>query len=504
MPLTRDEYMAVGGYLTVDPFFEHMTLRSRQLGFKGLASVIIDLADDNILKHVDLSDNISRQEANIPDKMTKFIATLAKALKKNTTITALDLCSNHLCDFTAHPCNNHIIDYLIAITDALIPSPITHLDISDNLIVGPNGRMYTGLRHLVKHFLHPQGIVLKARKSNLHAYCFQIISEALGTGSVLEELDLSDNLGGIDPLGKPASDGISRLCVQLMNTLTIRVIRLARNHILDDDIAAIANAVSYIPSCQILDLRGNHCSYFGARALKYMIMCHGTLAEEKTGLLELHLSDNPLCREGTLELCEALPATFTLTHLSLACCEIDRETMYTLAGAMAGNSTIINLDVSGNRVTPFVEALAQSEADAMRNIIALKSKPLAMDATKLNKTLYSATAKKLRFLTSDVLAQLHHNPSFNIVPSEMRDRLHVLEPPGRKKMISTVKTESEALHPRLVHSKTVHDRMAASRKIYNVTLRWMREWQKERAFEKAMEALRLKQKVRDEDLSAET
>lgn len=497
--VSQEEYiLKCGGYLSVNPSYEYLTLRGRGLGFKGLSRLFVDLGDDNILKHVDISDNIARKEANNPAKMEGFLRNLAKAMKQNTTLTALDLCGNNLFCFTPHPCTEHIIDYLTAFTKALIPSNVTRLDISDNYMVGVNGRLYSGFRYLMTKFIHPQGIVLKARKSFLHSYCCQIISEGIGTGSLLEELDICDNRIGRDPMGHPASDGIATLCTQLMNTQNMRVLRVARNDIQDDDVATISAAVAVMPSMQILDLSGNHCGFFGARALKFMLMSHGTLdTSQKQGLTELHLSDNPLCSEGTLEICEALRSTYTLSWLALAACQINRETMTALQQALALNSSVVRLDNGGNLVNAYIESTPQAEVEAMRVIHTLQKAPLKVDAARLNSAVYSAVAKKLRFMTAAQLTALHDNPSFNIPATEMKDSLHVLQPPARTLLVGKIKDSSAGIAPRLEQSRALNRRMQASRVIFHVTLRWMREWQKEREFERAMEALRKAKELKD-------
>jgi len=500
MPLTKEEYKLIGGYPSVDPHFQFLQLRDLKLGTKGLLKVFLDLEEDNILKHVDFSGNISRQEASIPGRLTLFISKLAQVLRHNKCLTAIDVCDNNLFYFTPHPCNEHVVDYLKAFTDAIIPSEITHLDISNNYMVGPRrGTIYTGLRYLMRNFVHPQGLVLKARHSMLHSYCCQLIAEGIGTGSQLEELDICDNCIGLDPNNAPASDGVVCLCANLMNTLSMRVLRLARNHIMDDDVATIANAAAFLPSLQILDLSGNHCSYFGARALKYLIMAHGSLDNktQKQGLEELYLSQNPLGSLGIDEISQAVGETFTLQRLGLAECEVDRVSMGVLSAALQNNSTITVLDVSNNRVTPYVESVAQMESEAVKVLNNLRINPLAIDANKLNKVLYLATARKLRFLPPETLFKLHSNPSFNIPSTPMKDSLHVLMPPLRTKQVKDITSESAALPARLVLSREVSRRMAASRKIFHAVMPWMREIQAEKAFEKQMEALRKAKEQKD-------
>ena len=165
--------------------------------------------------------------------------------------------------------------------------------------------------------------------------------------------------------------------------------------------------------------------------------------------------------------------------------------------ALSLNSSIVRLDNDGNRVTPYIEALPQAEVEAMRHISSLRTAPLSADANRFNAKVYSAVARKLRFMTPEQLRALHANPSFNIPATEMKDSLHVLEPPGRVRLIGKIKDSSGSMEDRLVASRALNRRMAASRVIFNVTLRWMREWQQERAFEKAMEALRRAKEKQD-------
>lgn len=49
-----------------------------------------------------------------------------------------------------------------------------------------------------------------------------------------------------------------------------------------------------------------------------------------------------------------------------------------------------------------------------------------------------ALGRKLHFLSKEDLKQLHHNPSFTIPESELREALHFLQPPPRQVLLQNV------------------------------------------------------------------
>lgn len=57
----------------------------------------------------------------------------------------------------------------------------------------------------------------------------------------------------------------------------MRAIKLARNHLHDDDIILLCNAVGSLHTVKLLDISGNICIGNGAQAVKHLILSHSTL-----------------------------------------------------------------------------------------------------------------------------------------------------------------------------------------------------------------------------------
>ena len=71
--------------------------------------LLSDVRTDDVVKQIDISYNISIDEANVPSKLSKFITQMGLALEFNTCLTALDIAGNHLGDYTPHPSNGDLI-----------------------------------------------------------------------------------------------------------------------------------------------------------------------------------------------------------------------------------------------------------------------------------------------------------------------------------------------------------------------------------------------------------
>ena len=56
--------------------FEYLDLSNRKLGLKGIITVLEDATDDTIIKHINLSRNISPDEVLKPNNMTLFFKDL--------------------------------------------------------------------------------------------------------------------------------------------------------------------------------------------------------------------------------------------------------------------------------------------------------------------------------------------------------------------------------------------------------------------------------------------
>jgi len=450
----RDNYK-ISPYENVDSNFEFLNLSGKQLYVTGLLSVLSDLTDDKILKHLNISDNVSFEEGQKPSKMRALQAALRDALSQNTCLTALDLAGNHMFDCTMHPVNEHLSDYTHDLTDTLCMSRITHLDVSNNCIVGPTSRIHSGLAYLVRRYVLPKAVAFKCRDNMLNSQCLFTIAEGLGVYSSITELDLSNNYGGLDAQGMPNNEGTVVLARALSQTLQLRILRLARNSFRDDDIAAIAEAVGCIPTCQILDLSGNMCGVLGMRGLKIALDHHSTLSLEnpRRGLMELNLSKNPIGGAGLDALLPCLGGNYSLKSLHLNDCNIDPDAMKRLQLTLVNNSAITHLDVSENPAPRLLEMLTMAEVEALHIVYSLRKNAMAVDTAKLTLVQYQAVARKLRFLTQGNLALLHDNPSFCVVGSEMRERLHMLCPEERHRRFERIKVKDVAIHKRLEYSR---------------------------------------------------
>jgi hypothetical protein len=213
---------------------------------------------------------------NKPTNMKKLFDGMLKSLSNNRCLTALDLAGNHLFQNSPHPVNDHTTYYLMEFTDVLNKLHLTHIDISDNGIVG-SGRKNKGLAYLIHNFVIKRGVAFSARTNNMHSPSFSIVASALGTGSKLIFLDLSNNKGGLDPSDNPNSEGILALATLMAQTPKLHTLKLANNCLRDCDIVIIANAMYNMPQLRHLDIAGNNCHCIGCDALHAAIMSHCTL-----------------------------------------------------------------------------------------------------------------------------------------------------------------------------------------------------------------------------------
>ena len=156
-----------------DNFFD---LSNQQLGAKGLVELFTDLHNDTTLKHIDLSYNITLDEAAQPIRMAKMNDELQKLLLTNKTLTALDMAGNHLGNFGPHPLNEQKYDFFVKLASYLHASPIRRIDLSDNLICGELGRKMLGLSKLVQ-WMGKYGLAFSARSSKLRGQALMMISD---------------------------------------------------------------------------------------------------------------------------------------------------------------------------------------------------------------------------------------------------------------------------------------------------------------------------------------
>jgi Ran GTPase-activating protein (RanGAP) involved in mRNA processing and transport len=428
-------------YEGVDPKFEYLDLSNKNLHIGGMSGVLADMREDTVIKHINLSYNVNIDETDRPSSVVNFITMLKSNILVNDTLTAMDLAGNHLFLNSEHPINNHKSNYVIDFANLLMESKITHIDLSDNDICGGQNRMLKGLRYLCKNYVGPHAKALKLRQSNLHSLCFAAVSDALGISSSLTYLDLSDNFGGLNPVGDKSNEGMLALSNQLIKTLNIRYLKLARNSLDDEDVIILSQAIMSIPSLQLLDLAGNNIHGVGAEALARAIKSHSTLTGTM-GLKDLDLSANPLGSHGVLYLDDALRTSTTLNFVKFSYCGFDTDTMKKLEDILKENPNIIYLDVEGNPCSELQYMLTTAQIEANRVLYLVTRDASAVNARELSLVVYNAVAQKLKYLPSHVLRNLHNNPSFTEYDSYMQVSLYLCEPPSRNSLIKRTIAEN--------------------------------------------------------------
>ena len=73
-----------------------------------MKTILDDLVEDSMIKHLNLSYNIPREVASDHVIMESLFEFLIHALTENTCMIALDWSGNNLGTFTPHPPNQHV------------------------------------------------------------------------------------------------------------------------------------------------------------------------------------------------------------------------------------------------------------------------------------------------------------------------------------------------------------------------------------------------------------
>lgn len=115
-------------------------------------------------------------------------------------------------------------------------------------------------------------VAFKCRLSQLHAGNIGSVALGLGIGSQMQHLDLSDNRIGMSAASVHTTSGIQLLMNALVCTMQIRVLKLGRNSLRDEEVECIATAVKNMPTLEVLDLQGNYCHDIGMEYLKAALL----------------------------------------------------------------------------------------------------------------------------------------------------------------------------------------------------------------------------------------
>lgn len=344
-------------YEELDSSIEYLDVSQRNLGLEGVLDILHDISEDRVIKQVNLSYNILLDDFMDPKRVEYFLGKFKKYVSRNTTLTALDLAGNHLFHFHPHPSNEHTRSYEKELTEALKVTRITHIDLSENNIAGFKGRELDGFLYFLKNFMINKK-ALQLRRSNLNSQGFLTLVHCLGVKSSLTYLDVSDNLGGLDPLGRNSSEGIQVFARLLSQTPFLRVLKIARNFLRDDDADHISQALHFMPGFEDLDISGNLLHYFSCRGVQKAICSHAISSYNPNdqskrlgGFRSLDMSNNDLGDAGVKELCFALQRTKVLQRLTLQHCRITDAGAIQLINILRENSTLMALDITNNMMS---------------------------------------------------------------------------------------------------------------------------------------------------------
>jgi hypothetical protein len=163
-------------------------------------------------------------------------------------------------------------------TDALLATKITHIDLSENNMLGFKGRELKGFLYFLKKFMI-KGQAFQCRHSQINSQGLICLTHCLGQPSTLTYLDISDNMGGLDPEGRPTNEGITVLAKAIAQSFHLKTLKIGRNMLKDSAIELLAEAVQVIPQFQDLDITGNQCKQYGMRAMREAVISHSIICE---------------------------------------------------------------------------------------------------------------------------------------------------------------------------------------------------------------------------------
>lgn len=352
-------------YEELDEKVEYLDLSHRSLGVEGVLDVLLDLSEDKIIKHVNLSYNIALEEFDDPKSVEYFIGKMKKYLSRNKTLTAIDLAGNYLFYHHPHPYNDHKKNYEKELTLALKETSISHIDLSENNMTGFKGRELDGFLFFMQNYMLKKK-ALQVRRTNLNSQGFLSLIHTLGVHSTLTYLDVSDNFGGLDPLGRNSSEGIQVFARALSQTPFLRTLKIARNFLRDNDAEHIANAIVFMPGFQDLDVSGNMLKHFSCRTIQRAICSHSITSynpNDKSkkigGFRDLDISGNNVGDGGIREICFAIERTKVLRRINLRNCGVTDDGGMQLIRVLQSNSTIEQIITEDNSMSPDVEIAVQ-------------------------------------------------------------------------------------------------------------------------------------------------
>ena len=257
---------------------------------------------------------------NVPSGVFGDCTTLAEAIKRNSTITHLNLSGNllGLGDFTA-------------LAEAIKHnSTIRQLDLSENGFgVGDSNIVLTDA---IKHNSTITHLNLSHNSCGL-GDC-TALGEAIKLNSTIRQLDLSENRFGVGDSNIVLADAIK-------HNSTITHLNLSCNLLELGDCSALAEAIKHNSTIRHLDLSRTDIDGGNCRIVLATIKHNSTIRQLDLSQTYIGLGD---CN---IVLADAIKHNSSITHLNLSSNPFGLDDCTALAEAIKQNSTIRQLDLSG-------------------------------------------------------------------------------------------------------------------------------------------------------------
>ena len=322
---------------------------------------------------------------NLPFGVFGDCTTLAEAIKRNSTITHLNLSCNFfgLCDCTAlaeaikHNSTIRQLDLSenrfgvgdcnIVLADAIKHnSTITHLNLSRNSF----GLVEcTALAEAIKHNSTITQLDLSGTSIGLGAFSIAL-ADAIKHNSTITHLNLSCNFLGLGDC--------TALAEVIKHNSTIRQLNLSRSDLGFVDCAIVlADAIKHNSTITHLNLSCNDFGGGGFLSILAEAIKHNSTIRQldlsENGVSDDGLGDDGLNDDACTELAEAIKHNSTIIQLDLSKNRISDGNFTALVDAIKHNSTIRQLDLSENDLgfddcTPLADAIKNNSTITQLNL----------------------------------------------------------------------------------------------------------------------------------------
>ena len=261
--------------------------------------------------HYQINNELHPSDAKID------IQELAKYVKKNSSITLINLSGNNI---------SKGINYL---PEALkIDNTLTSINLYNSNIDAK------GLKHLSETLKKNSSITsLDLSCNNIDAKGIECLSEALNTNNTITMLNLHNN--------NISNKGISCLSGVLKTNSSITSIDLYKNNI--SDIEHLSELLKKNSSITSIDLSGNNIDAKGLEHLSEALKINNTLTS-------INLYNNNINAKGLEHLSELLKKNSSITSIDLSGNNIEAKGLEHLSEALKINNTLTSIDLLGNNI----------------------------------------------------------------------------------------------------------------------------------------------------------